>query len=200
MPTHQRHERVSRLSRALEQRGYPRLTMLAIVSGAAATAFLTSASLLWAGVRYMPVRYAVASLLGYAAFVWLVRRWLSAKDRREAGQRVVENAVDAVDVVNIADVPGAVLRTAGRGAREIPIDVFQGGRSGGAGATAAFGSAPPQMPAMVMAPVSTESSSAPSWASGLDEDAIKLLPLFAAAAIFIGFSPPAAWCGQPRNC
>jgi hypothetical protein len=186
MPTNRRLERVSRLSLALEQRGYPRLTMLVIVSGAAATAFLTSASLLWAGVRYMPVRYAVASLLGYAVFVWLVRGWLSARDRREAGQRLVENAADATDVVNIVDLPGAVLRTAGRGTREVPIDVFQGGRSGGAGATAAFGNAPPQMPVMVMAPGSTESSTAPSWASGLDDDALKLLPLLAAAAVFIG--------------
>ena len=63
MPSDRRLRRVSRLSNALEQRGYPRLTMLAIVSGAAATAFLTSASLLWIGVRYMPVRYVIASVL-----------------------------------------------------------------------------------------------------------------------------------------
>jgi hypothetical protein len=64
--------------------------------------------------------------------------------------------------------------------------VFQGGRSGGAGASAAFGNASPQMPAMVMAPVSPDPGESVSWAAGLDDDSVKLLPLFAAAAIFIG--------------
>jgi hypothetical protein len=160
--------------------------MLVIVSGAAATAFLTSAALLWAGVRYMPVRYAIASLLGYAVFVWLVRGWLAARNRREAGNRLVENAADAVDVVNIVDLPGAVVRTTTSGTREVPVGIFQGGRSGGAGASASFGSTPPQVPAMVMAPVPSESGSAPSWAAGLDDDSVKLLPLLAVAAIVIG--------------
>ena len=57
-------------------------------------------------------------------------------------------------------------------------------RSGGA--SASFGSTPPQVPAMVMAPVSSESSSTPSWAAGLDDDSVKLLPLLAVAAIVIG--------------
>lgn len=63
--------------------------MLMIVAGAGVTAFLSSALMLAAGVRYMPVRYAIASLLGYAVFVWLVRRWLAAPDRREANQQSV---------------------------------------------------------------------------------------------------------------
>lgn len=160
--------------------------MMMIVGGAGATAFLTSASLLWAGVRYMPVRYAIASLLGYAVFVWLVRGWLKARDRREIRQRVVENTVDAVDVLNVSDLPGAVVRTVSRAGRPAPVDVFQGGHSGGAGASAAFGGGPTHVPAMVVPPIPSESGSGLSWAADLDDNGLKLLPLIAVAAIFVG--------------
>ena len=41
-------------------------------------------------------------------------RWLAARDRREATERLVADSVDAVDVVNVTDLPGAVVRTIGR--------------------------------------------------------------------------------------
>jgi hypothetical protein len=186
MDPHQRLHRVSRLSSALEQNGYPRLTMLMIVGGAGVAAFLSSALMLAAGLRYMPVRYAIASLIGYAVFVWLVRGWLAARDRREASQRLVADSVDAVDVMNVTDLPGSVVRAIGRSAREAPVDIFQGGRSGGAGASAAFGGGPTHMPVMAVPPVPSESSGGLSWAADLDDDGLKLLPLFAVAAIAVG--------------
>lgn len=186
MAAHQRLKRVSRLSGALQQNGYQRLTMLMIVTGAAAAAFLTSALMLGAGLRYMPVRYAIASLLGYGVFVWLVRWWLSARDRHEASQRLVADSVDAVDVLNVTDLPGSLLRTAARTAREAPVEIFQGGRSGGAGASAVFGGGPAHMPAVVVPQVQSESGGGLSWAADLDDDGLKLLPLFAVAAIAVG--------------
>lgn len=157
--------------------------MLMIVSGDGATALLTSALMLGAGVRYMPVRSAIASLLGYAVFVWLVRGWLAARDRREPGQQLLADSVDAVDVLNVSDLPGLLLRTA---AREAPGDIFQGGRSGGAGASALFGDGTSHVPAMVVHPVSSELGVGLSWATDLDDDGLKLLPLFAVAAIAVG--------------
>ncbi len=159
--------------------------MFMIVSGAATTAFLSSVLMLAAGLRYMPVRYALASLLGYAVFVWLVRGWLAAQDRREANQRLVGNSVDAVDVLNVTDLPGTVIRTVGRGGRPAPADIFQGGQSGGGGATAVFGGGPAPMPMVPMPPVS-DSADGLSWAADLDDDGLKLLPLFAVAAIAVG--------------
>lgn len=160
--------------------------MLMIVGGAGVAAFLSSALMLAAGLRYMPVRYAIASLLGYAVFVWLVRGWLAARDRREASQRMAAHSVDAVDVMNVTDLPGVVVRTVSRAAREAPVDIFHGGRSGGAGASASFGGGPTHMPAIVVPPVSSESGGGLSWAADLDDDGLKLLPLLAVAAIAVG--------------
>lgn len=183
----QRLQRVARLSGALAQRGYPRLTMLMVVAGAATTAFLSSVLMLAAGLRYMPVRYAIASLLGYAVFVWLVRRWLAARDRREANQQLVADSIDAVDVLNVADLPGAVARTVSRSGRPAPVDIFQHGRSGGGGATASFSGGPAPMPAVVVPPPApADAGGGVSWVADLDDDGLKLLPLFAVVAIAVG--------------
>ena len=66
------------------------------------------------------------------------------------------------------------------------MDIFQGGRSGGAGASAAFGGGPTHVPAMVVPPVPSESDGGLSWAKDLDNDGLKLLPLFAVAVIAVG--------------
>lgn len=160
--------------------------MLMIVGGAGVAAFLSSALMLAAGLRFMPVRYAIASLIGYGVFVWLVRGWLAARNRREASQRLVADSVDVVDVLNVTDLPGAVVRTAGRAAREAPVNIFQGGRSGGGGASASFSGGTTNMPAMVVPPVPAESNGGVSWVPDLDDDGLKLLPLFAVAAIAVG--------------
>ncbi len=95
-------------------------------------------------------------------------------------------SVDAVDVLNVTDLPGSLLRTAARTAREAPGDIFQGGRSGGAGASSMFSDGTSHVPAMVVPPVSSESGGGLSWAADLDDDGLKLLPLFAVAAIAVG--------------
>lgn len=156
--------------------------MLLVVGIGATVGFLTSAFLLWAGVWYMPVRYAVACVLGYAAFVALMNRWLGVQADRESGSNVVEHAVDTLDLT------GPILRIPGRpgGGNTVPGGVFEGGRSGGAGAAAAFGS-PAAPPPIVVAPASHGSlNSSNSWMPDLDDDGLKLLPLFAVIAIIVG--------------
>lgn len=186
MAPHQRLQRVSRLSTALARHGYPRLTMLMIVTGAGVTAFLSSMLMLAAGLRYMPARYAIASLLGYAVFVWFVQSWLKANGRRKAEQEIVSNTVDAVDVLNVTDLPGAVFRGAGRPTGNAPTNMFQGGHSGGGGATAAFSGGPAPVPVMVVPPSPSSATGGLEWAADLDDDGLKLLPLFAVAAIGVG--------------
>ncbi len=177
-----RARRISRLASRFERTHAVRLTMLLVVAIGATVGFLTSAFLLWAGVWYMPVRYAVACALGYAAFVALMNRWLGVQAERDTGSNIVEHAVDTLDVT------GPILRMPGRsgGGNSVPGGVFEGGRSGGAGASAAFGG-PSAPPPIIVAPAShSSSSSSSSWMPDLDEDGLKLLPIFAVIAIIVG--------------
>lgn len=184
MTTDRRAHRISRLATRFERTHAVRLTMLLVVAIGATVGFLTSAFLLWVGVWYMPVRYAVACALGYAAFVALMNRWLGVHAERESRSDIVGNAVDSVDLTGpILRMPGG---SGGSGGGGVPGGVFDGGRSGGAGASAAFGSptAPPQI---IVAPAShSSSSSSSSWMPDLDEDGLKLLPVFAVIAIIVG--------------
>ncbi len=175
-----RARRISRLATRFERTHAVRLTMLLVVGIGATVGFLTSAFLLWAGVWFMPVRYAVACALGYAAFVALMNRWLGVQAERETGSNVVEHAVDTLDLT------GPILRRPGRpgGGNTVPGGVFEGGRSGGAGASASFGG--PSTPAPMYVPSASQASSRGSWMPDLDEDGLKLLPIFAVIAIILG--------------
>lgn len=175
-----RARRISRLADRFSRTQAVRMTMLLVVGIGATVGFLTSAFLLWAGVRNMPVRYAVACALGYAAFVALMNRWLGVQADRESGSNAVEHAVDALDVT------GHVFRVPGRsgGGRGVPDGVFEGGRSGGAGASASFGG--PSTPPPMYVPSASQASSRGSWMPDLDEDGLKLLPIFAVIAIIVG--------------
>lgn len=74
---HTRQALVHRLAAKLERTHYPRLALLTIVTTAGLTAFFASFTLLSAGLHSMPVRYGLASVAGYLAFLALVRLWVT---------------------------------------------------------------------------------------------------------------------------
>lgn len=168
MPAHMtsdsRADRVSRLAARFERSQAVRLTMLLVVSFAATAGFLTSVGLLWAGVSYMPIRYTLACVVGYGLFLALMHRWLGSRANRTEDQPFVDAAVDSLTV----DVPVPSWKGTGT-----PGGVFEGGRSGGGGASAAF------------APSSSVPSS-PGWTPAVDDEGLTLLPVLAVGAIAIG--------------
>ena len=154
--------------------------MLLVVSGAAAAGFLSSAVMLWTGLRYMPARYALACLAGYAVFLILMNRWLGHHSRRT----LVEDLADAGSSI---DLPGGVLRSGSRAAGRAADGLFRGGRSGGGGASAAFDSAGagPSNPIPLLMSGHAEKGSSKGFSLDFD-DADDALPLLAVAAIVIG--------------
>ena len=136
-----REAAVSKLAANLRRRHSPRLTMLGVVSCAAGAGFLASAVMLWMGMRYMPVRYALAGIAGYGVFLAMMNVWLGRHARVSTFERVT-------DVVNPLEIPSEVFRGGSRAAGRVADVFFKGGRSGGAGASASFdaGGVAPQMP------------------------------------------------------
>ena len=98
--------------------GFPRFVILLILIVAGLTAFGFSALALDAGLDDMAVRYFVATLIGYAVFLLLIRVWIALR-RGES------------DVTDFPDIP------------HLPSDRggFGGGESGGAGASESWGQA-----------------------------------------------------------
>jgi preprotein translocase subunit SecY len=93
----------------LERRASPRLHMLALVSVTAAVGLLTSFLLLEAGVTPMVVRYPVAVLIAYLAFLCLVRVWLYVfrlTERRGGGSASRES-------FDLVELPVDVISPAG---------------------------------------------------------------------------------------
>ena len=82
-----RAELVAALRSRLEFDSWPRCTMTVIVSLAGLAGFLTSVLLLRLGIDSMPRRYALSALTGYAAFLVLMRLWISSDGTsRSSGQ------------------------------------------------------------------------------------------------------------------
>lgn len=157
-----------------------RLIMLLVVSGAAAGGFLSSAIMLWMGLRDMPARYALASLIGYGVFLFLMNRWLGHHHRRT----FVEDLVDAGTSI---DLPGGLLRSGTRAAGRGADGLFRGGRSGGGGASASFDTvgAAPANPILPIMGAPAEKGSSKGFSLDLD-DADGALPLLAVVAIVVG--------------
>lgn len=157
--------------------------MLVVVSCAAGAGFLTSALLLWLGLRYMPVRYAIAGFAGYGVFLALMNRWLGY----HAESAVVDTLVDAG---NALDLPGGLFRGGSRVAERAADGFFRGGRSGGAGASASFdsaGVAPPVNPPPLLMGTHADKGSSKGLSLDLDlDDGVKVLPLLAIVAIIAG--------------
>jgi hypothetical protein len=104
----------------LARHGSPRLTVFVILAFAGGMAFLASVLALWAGVDSMGVRYGLAVIGGYVAFLLLIRGWIAL--RRHA------SAPDA-NLFDVADLTSGVSTPR----RSEALDVFAGGRSGGGG-------------------------------------------------------------------
>jgi hypothetical protein len=154
--------------------------MLLVVSGSAIVGFLSSVVLLWMGLRYMPVRYALAILSGYGVFLTLINRWL--------GHRSGSSLIDRVaDGANQFDLPDGLFRAGSRTAGRTSNTLFSGGRSGGGGTSASFdtaGGAPQVQPLPIVTSSRGGGGSSKGWSPDLDDDAV--LPLLAIAAIVAG--------------
>lgn len=72
-----RESEIARLRERLERFGFPRLRMLLIVLLTGACGFIASFLLLRAGLASMPLRYALAMAIAYAAFLLLLRAWMA---------------------------------------------------------------------------------------------------------------------------
>jgi hypothetical protein len=149
--------------------------MFLVVSGAAVAGFLASVVLLWMGLRYMPIRYALAWAAGYVVFLSLMNRWLG----RHSSSWLVDRVTDSVDL------PDGLIGGGSRAAGRTADTLFRGGRSGGGGASASFdaaGAAPQVQPLPILGSSSTGSGES-RWGSLDFDDAEDVLPVLAIAAI-----------------
>lgn len=171
---------VARLAAQLEREHPIRLQMLAVVSLAAIAGFVVSFTLLHLGLTSMGVRYAIATIAGYGVFVLAVRIWLLGRD---ASSRLRDDRGRSRGL-NLSGLG----RIGGRAASTTGETLFKGGRSGGAGASASFGS-PDARAAQMFAAASSPQHSASSGLPGLGNVKIKgkgLLPVLVIALIVIG--------------
>ncbi len=176
---------VAQLQRRLSAESYPRLTVLTALTVSGGVAFLVSAGGLRAGVNMMPVRYFLATFVGYLAFLGCIWAWIGYERRRlgtdgQAGltQSGSRGSIDFGDVIPDVDlVPG---RGGGTGA---PLNLFAGGRGGGGGGGAVW--AGPTME--TTEPASSLSKGAGSAvekvAGAIDLDDLKWILLALAAAL-----------------
>jgi hypothetical protein len=121
---------VSEIRNRLARTSSPRLTILIILAFAGGAAFLTSFAGLAAGIDSMAIRYALASIAGYLAFVVLIRAWIAMRRGWESDVDILETLDTGLDLVD------GVGQGAGRGAQVLKS--FAGGRSGGGGGGASW--------------------------------------------------------------
>lgn len=144
---------VSEIRDRLTRTSSPRLTILIVLTFAGGAAFLTSFAGLAAGIDSMAVRYALASIAGYLAFVVLIRCWIAIRRGWQP-----EGDIDLLDPTAAVDVADLFGRGAGRGADAVKS--FAGGRSGGGGGGSSWISEPVERAASVSVRESSPSSAA----------------------------------------
>ena len=121
--------RVERVRRLLLSRGLPRAQMSLILSTTGAAGFLASFVMLRLGLTSMWLRYALAVLLAYAVFLFMLRLWLYLHSREPKGN-LSDYMLDYVPTDFIG----------GTRATEATADAFGGGGDfGGAGAGGSWG-------------------------------------------------------------
>ena len=114
-----RTEIVARTKRNLLEQGYPRLQMFLIVCLTGAVGFIISFILLDAGMTAMWIRYGIAMMVAYLAFMGLLWIWLHSKS---------SDYSDFPDITNVGDN----VETGSK------VLQGQGGGFGGAGANGSF--------------------------------------------------------------
>jgi hypothetical protein len=117
----------------LLRRSHPRVEVAFMLVLTGVAGFLASALLLHAGVGSMVVRYPLAVLVAYGAFLLLLRGWI--RGRLGGRGRSVIDRSDLAEVVDV--VPSGVARASTKAAESV-FGGFGGGRFGGGGAGGAF--------------------------------------------------------------
>jgi hypothetical protein len=157
-----RDKLVSEIRDRFARTSSPRLTILIVLALAGGAAFLTSFAGLAAGIDSMAIRYALASIAGYLAFVALIRCWIAI---RRGSQPEGDANLDIVNPFDVLDVADLAARGARRGAQA--VKGFAGGRSGGGGGGGHWLSEPVER--AVSLPVRASSSSSSSGAGDVIE-------------------------------
>lgn len=150
-----------RIAARLASGGWPRVEMALLVSLTAVVGLLASFVLLALGLDRMALRYPVALLLAYAAFLLLIGAWL--RERRQ--RRDWLDLGDAPDAQTDAPSPGSGADWEGGG-----------GDFGGGGASGSFPDAPDAAGDLPDAP-SAVASLGDAVDVDLDEGVLLLVPL-----------------------
>lgn len=124
---------ITELRQRLEREDSPRLVMLALLTLAGSVAFLTSVLTLGAGLTSMTLRYALAVLAGYGAFLLFLRGWIAL--RRHEWPNLDLDGDIASDVI---DAVAARLSPKAKAAEAFANSAFAGGRTGGGGGGSAW--------------------------------------------------------------
>jgi hypothetical protein len=161
----QRAAAVEIMRRRLARVGFPRLQVLLFVGVAGAAAFAVSAVTLRIGLDHMGLRYGLASVGGYLAFLVMIRLWIAWQRGRWE-----PDVLDVVDTSDLIDAAASSVSDSLVG-RAAPA-VLRGGRSGGGGASAVFDS-----PASAATPARAVSAPAKSGAWSLNLDADEAWPV-----------------------
>jgi hypothetical protein len=134
-PLRDRRQRaIEILKRRLIRAGSPRLQMTGIVLLTGGAGFLASMGLLAIGVQRMAIRYPLAVILAYAAFLLLLRGWLALQ---RIGVRRRQGWIDGLDI------PGGGGSGSGGGGSGSGTFRFGGGSSSGGGAGGSWQAAVP---------------------------------------------------------
>lgn len=170
-----RSHAILHLKRRLEHDGFPRVQMSLIVGLTGAAGLLFSFILLQLGVTSMALRYPLALLLAYGAFLVLLWLWLRTK---------------ADDYVDVPDLSGLVPSGPNGSA---PSFEGGGGHFGGGGASGSFDG--PASFAPVDSDASPLSEAASALGDGADELAIPLVVMamvlgLALASLYVVYAAP----------
>jgi hypothetical protein len=183
--TVQRQHAIESVRANLVRRTSPRLHMLGLVVVTGGVGFLASYAMLHAGLRSMALRYPIATCLGYAAFLGLIRLWtrqyrVTAREKSKKSRYDFDLDLTDVPLDQLFSSPTAdAFDGFGGGGR------FSGGGGGsdwgGPSASSSVGTPPPT----ASGGTGGGSSSGGGWSLDLDEGAAWLIPIAIIAAMVL---------------
>jgi hypothetical protein len=180
-----------RLNRWLTKHFSLRLHMTLILVATFAVGLLTVHGLFAIHVAKLWMRYAIAVIVAYGAFLGLLKIWLvyfAICIRHAHGN---SSSVGGVDISDFCDFSGSGSSSGSSSVSELSSG---GGKFGGGGASGSWGTAEPQ--AVVVAPSHASSSGSSSGGFGLDLDGdeiVLVLIIIAVAAAIIGAGAYLIW-------